>query len=164
MIQSGLLISSKQKWLIPSICNLLVSKVDRNESLPNIIREGLFFQKRVPSIGVEDYVERILKFCVIEGSTLVLALIYLDRVCKKQRFTLNLNNFHILFLMAIVMALIYNEDVIYKNEYFAKIGGIPFQKFGIYQKCFLEMINFKLFVGKNEYESYFRYIDENLHC
>lgn len=53
-----------------------------------------FLSKTIPSISIEDYLERIKKYAKLEQSTLVLILIYIDRVCNLNQISLNYYNIH----------------------------------------------------------------------
>ncbi len=55
---------------------------------------SVFSSKKPPSITIIAYLERIVKYMQIEESTLILCLIYIDRVCDVNKIQLNDNNIH----------------------------------------------------------------------
>lgn len=53
-----------------------------------------FLSKKVPGITIKNYLERLVKYSKIENTTLVLILIYIDRVCDLNKIRLNYFNIH----------------------------------------------------------------------
>ena len=99
----------------------------------------------------------------MEDSTLIIALIYIDRICIKKGITLTQYNIHRLLFTSILISIKYNEDIIYDNLYYSKIGGVPKAELSKLENEFLKMIGFDLFVSEEVYKKYFTYlnIDEN---
>ena len=50
--------------------------------------------KIVPQITIKAFIERIIKYTKIEESTLILILVYIDRVCDNHKIVLNFYNIH----------------------------------------------------------------------
>ena len=46
------------------------------------------------------------------------------------------------------------DDKYYNNNYFAKAGGVTNEEINNYERVFLQLINFNLFVGSNLYYNY----------
>ena len=53
-----------------------------------------FYAKKIPSINVLSYLERIIKYSKMEETTLVVVLIYIDKLCESNNFLLTENNIH----------------------------------------------------------------------
>lgn len=53
-----------------------------------------FTAKKPPSICIQSYIERILKYTHLEDSSLVIALILIDRACEISDIVLNECNVH----------------------------------------------------------------------
>ena len=53
-----------------------------------------FTAKKPPSISILAYLERIMKYCKLEDSTMVVALILIDRLCDMNNFQISKNNIH----------------------------------------------------------------------
>ena len=107
----------------------------------------------LPAISLLDYLRRILYYVKIEFSTLILAMIYIDRVCKKKVF-LNEFNIHRIMIIAIYIAYTYNEDIIYDNNYLSLVSGMSKNEIVTLEEDFLELIEFNLFVKDEIYEQY----------
>lgn len=57
-------------------------------------KNNSFYAKKVPSISILNYFERILKYTKMEDTTLVIVLIYIDKLCESSNFLLTENNIH----------------------------------------------------------------------
>lgn len=82
-----------------SITTILSEIIEENmDNSKHKLREAQkntsFFSKKIPSISIQAYFERILKYTKMEGSTLVIVLIYIDRLCENNDFLLTSNNIH----------------------------------------------------------------------
>ena len=119
-------------------------------------QDGHFTFKVQPSIPLFVYLQRILKYVKIEFSTLIIAMIYIDRICKEKVF-LNEFNIHRIMLISIYMAYIYNEDCVFNNEYLALVSGLSKAEMMTLQEDFLDLIEFNLFVSDEVFEQYKKY-------
>ena len=122
----------------------------------NSNQDGHFTYKVKPGISLLDYLRRILKYVKIEYSTLIIAMIYIDRICKEKVF-LNEFNIHRVMLIAIYMAYTYNEDRIYDNKYLALVSGLNKSEMLLLEEDFLDLIDFNLFVREEIFEQYQKY-------
>ena len=119
--------------------------------------DGHFTYKVKPPISLLDYLKRIIKYLKIEFSTLIISMIYIDRICKERVF-INEYNIHRVMLISIYIAYTFNEDCIHDNNYLALVSGISKKEMVLLENEFLELIDFKLFVSDdtfNEYKKYF---------
>jgi hypothetical protein len=85
--------------IVKSITSILDEIVNENMDKSKAkIRESQknnsFYAKKIPSIPVISYIERILKYSKMEEPTLVVMLIYIDRLCENNNFLLTENNIH----------------------------------------------------------------------
>ena len=83
-------ITKKNLNLISSISNILNTILESNKKLKNF-KEILkaqskmnFSSNTIPNISIKDYLIRILTYSCVEKSTLILALILIDRVTKNR--------------------------------------------------------------------------------
>ncbi len=53
-----------------------------------------FTSKKPPTITIQAYLERILKYTKMEKSTLIITLIYIDRLCEFNQIMLSPFNIH----------------------------------------------------------------------
>ena len=116
-------------------------------------QDGHFTFKVYPSISLFDYLQRIIKYVKIELSTLIIAMIYIDRICREKVF-LNEFNIHRIMLISIYMAYIYNEDCVFDNKYLALVSGLSKAEMMTLQEDFLDLVEFNLYVSDDEFEQY----------
>jgi hypothetical protein len=145
--------------LLTSIANTLI-KVLEESNKDNEIKQIIRNQKKMPfssntapQISIFDYLKRIQTYGGMENSTLILSLIYIDRLCEKN-ITLTKFNIHRILFAAILIAVKYNEDSFYENSYYAQIAGIKNKELKVIEYTFLEMINFNAYVDENTYNLY----------
>ena len=72
-----------------------------------------------PSISINDYLERLYKYSKMNISTVILILIYIDRICNINKFKLTYYIIHKLILSSMVVAIKYNEDEYYSIKVYA---------------------------------------------
>lgn len=113
-----------------------------------------FLSKKIPSVSIFKYLKRLSNYNKMNGSTLILMLIYIDKVCEKYNFKLNFFIVHKIILASLICATKFNEDFYYSMEYYSKSGGVKKQEIINLEYEFLVMMNFSLFVENDLYEKY----------
>ena len=119
---------------------------------------SLFTLKTIPKISIEDYLNRIQKYTELEDSTLIIALIYIDRLSENKNIKLSIYNVHRILFTAVLLAIKYNEDEIYENNIFAEIFGVSNKELNNLESEFLDLIEFKLFITKKIFQIYYNKI------
>ena len=117
-----------------------------------------FLSKKIPSISIQNFLERLTKYSKMENNTLILILIYIDRFCDINKVRLNYFNIHKLIIASMLIAIKYNEDDYYNNTFYAKIGGVKKSEIDVLEYQFLILIDFKLYVSEELFEKYSDYI------
>ena len=141
-----------------------------SETLNSIIQESKkpnkkqndhspFTHEHAPKISLFDYLLRIQKYTEVEDSTLIIALIYIDRICKKKGIVLSKYNIHRLLFTAILIAIKYNEDIICDNLYYSKIAGVTKKELQVLEYEFMKIIDFDLFVSNKIYQTYYDFLN-----
>ena len=117
------------------------------------------FSKQIPSkVGLQYFLGRIIRYSQIEKSTLITILIYVDRMCITSGIILNPHNIHRLILGCLILAIKYNEDIYFNNEYYAKVGGVSLKEMNNLELTSFELIDHNLFISDDIYEKYLAYI------
>ncbi|KAJ1673021.1 Pho80p cyclin, partial [Spiromyces aspiralis] len=76
-------------------------------------------------IPVLDYIQRIIKYTNLEPACLLILLIYVDRVCERNKlFTISSLTVHRFIIAAITVGCKSLCDVYFTNAHYAKVGGI----------------------------------------
>ena len=139
--------------LLTDICEENKARADQKSSLPNI-----FYSKKIPGISIGDYLSRLQKYSKINESTIILILIYIDRICNKNQIKLSYYNIHKIILASFVIAIKYNEDDDYPSKFYASLGGVPKEKIHLLEYEFLALIDFNLYVDIELFNKYNDYI------
>ena len=117
------------------------------------------FSTKSPSkVTLQYFFGRIKKYTKIEKSTLIIILIYADRMCTTSGIILNPHNIHRIILGCLLLAIKYNEDLYYTNEQYAKVGGVSVQELNDLELYSIQLLNFNLFISEDIYEKYIQYI------
>ena len=154
--------SPKESSLIlKKISELLTDICDENKKEKNLFYKPLksFYSMNIPIISIKDYLEHLYKYTKISSSTIVLILIYIDRICNLYKCKLSYYNIHKLILGSMVVASKYNEDYyFYSLKYYAKIGGVSQAEIFNLEYNFLALLNFKLYVTEELFCKYNDYL------
>ncbi len=94
-----------------------------------------FHARNIPSISIEAYLQRILKYCPITNEVFLSLLVYFDRMSRAhvgssvvtdgrrdRGFAIDSYNVHRLVIAGITVASKFFSDVFYTNSRYAKVG------------------------------------------
>ena len=156
-------ISSEKKIsqkLIETASSILETIIEENKKQKKTQKEidKIFSHSREAEISLFDYLSRIYKYSVINDSTLIMSLIYIDRICKNKGVKLNKHNIHRILFCAILASIKFNEDKLYPNSFYANIAGISVEELLKLESAFLQLIDFKLFISDEIYNIYSTYL------
>ena len=127
-----------------------INKSDSNESA--II--SVFTSNKTPQISIKKYLTRIMKYSKPETSTVIICLIYIDKICENSSLQLSIYNIHRIILSCMILALKYNEDDYYSNKYYAKVGGISLKELNELEYNIMVLLQFNFFIDDITYEKY----------
>jgi hypothetical protein len=117
-----------------------------------------FSTKSPPKVSLQYFLGRIKKYSKIEKSTLIIILIYADRMCTTSGIILNPFNIHRIILGCLLLAIKYNEDIYFTNEQYAKIGGVSLQELNCLEDFSIQLLNYNLYITEDIYQKYLKYI------
>ena len=143
--------------LTSSISKIILEFIKSNSNIGHDSKDP-FSSKTIPGIPIDYYIERIKKYSGVEDSTLVLTLIYCDKICGLNNFLIQPHNIHRLFISCCLLAIKFNEDCFYTNEYYAKVGGIDLKEMNYLERSCIELLNFDLFIDDDLYKKYLNYL------
>ena len=152
--------------LIKAISQSLITILEENKTMQNIkeviIKQSkmIFSSKSIPNISIKDYLIRIQTYSEIDKTTLILALILIDKLCKKAKLILTYYNIHKILFGAILIAIKYNEDNYYDNKFYSEIAGVQLKELKLIEYTFLELNDFNVFVNDKEFEQYRLYLED----
>ena len=120
----------------------------------------IFYLEEIPTISLENYIKRLVKYTKINISTLILSIIYIDKFCEKCKYYLSFNNVYRLLLASTLMSIKFNEDVTVNTKTYSKIAGVTINDLNIleYQICIA--LDFDFYVEADYYQQYFNYFSK----
>uniref|UniRef100_A0A2P2L753 Cyclin-P3-1 isoform X1 n=2 Tax=Rhizophora mucronata TaxID=61149 RepID=A0A2P2L753_RHIMU len=139
------------------LSSLLERSVQKNEmqSEANQIKDVTVFQGlRVPSVSIQQYIDRIFRYSGCSPSCFVIAQIYVDRFLHQTNVHLTSLNVHRLLITSVLLAAKFNDDAFFNNAYYAKVGGISTAELNRLEMKFLFSIDFRLHVNAHTFGSY----------
>ena len=117
-----------------------------------------FISKKIPSISINDYIERLLKYGHVSEEIFILVLIYIDRLYRNHKINLNYYNIHKLILASFIVTIKFHEDECYSLNYYAKLGGISKKEIIKLEYDFLNLLDFRLYISEELYLKYNNYL------
>ncbi|CAD8092441.1 unnamed protein product [Paramecium sonneborni] len=143
--------------LLITIAKILEEILKETDQL-GLQQVSAFHTSRVPSISIQSYIQRIAKYTHCNSVCFVFALIYLDKVQEMhQNLILNshcIHRYELVILLSIMVAIKYYDDEYFKNEYYAKVGGLSLKEINQLEMEFLDLLNYELFIQKEVFEVY----------
>lgn len=139
-----------------------------------------FHARNVPTISLEAYLLRILKYCPTTNEVFLSLLVYFDRMSKLngeatgRTFVIDSYNIHRLVIAGVTVASKFFSDVFYTNSRYAKVcasfvfsltnmltrcplpkvGGLPQSELNQLELQFLLLNDFTLVIPKDEMQRY----------
>lgn len=126
----------------------------------NIEKMFNFTEKNPQLMSFVDCVYSIKMILNPEISTLVLTLIYIDRVSQSQekQIMINNNNVYKLFVIAFFIASKYNEDFHVPIKILSHVSKLPFVELFELENLFFKLIKFNLYINEETYNIYYKYL------
>ena len=143
--------------IINSISLNLKDIIGENESQSKYNHRDIFYLSSIPSISLNEYIKRIMKYSKMDISSLISAIIYIDRFCNKNNYILTKNNIYFILLSAILISIKFNEDYPVSNKYYSEIAGIPIDTLRKLEIKMCLMLHFSLNIKYNVYKQYYDY-------
>ncbi|KEP51762.1 cyclin-domain protein [Rhizoctonia solani 123E] len=126
-----------------------------------------FHARNIPSISIEQYLLRILKYCPTTNEVFLGLLVYFDRMSKlatecaapqspapHRTLTIDSYNIHRLLIAGVTVASKFFSDVFYTNSRYAKVGGLPQSELNQLELQFLLLNDFRLSIPIDEMQRY----------
>ena len=152
--------------LLNKITKILSIVLEENKTSDNY-KEKLSLQKNMsftsynkPSLSIIQYLYRIQNYTEVEDNTIIIALMYIDRLCEISSLLLTPYNIHRIIFVSILLAIKYNEDICFGFDFYAKIGGISICELKKLERDFVCLIRFKFYIDKSEFDNYKSYIND----
>lgn len=108
----------------------------------------------VPEISLEDYLWRIVDYCYISPTSLVLACILIDKLIQDHGLMLSQLNIFKLFFTSVRVASKVHELRSLSNKNFAVVGGVTAAQLNALESTFVGVFNWELWVSHETFRTY----------
>jgi len=116
--------------------------------------KNCFQSVKLPACSLKAYASRIHEYFQCSRECWVMALAYIERIIKlNPTFQVTEMTCHRLLLISVAVAVKFQDDEYYSNEYFAKIGGITTKELNALEAEFLQLIGWRLDIQVAEYNA-----------
>ena len=146
--------------IIKAIIANLNDIIEENKKRINrkyISKDNLFYLEKLPNISLGDYILYLMKYNNINISTLILAVIYLDKFCEKYNYVLTMHNIYRIILISIFISIKYNEDMFVSAIIYAQIAGVCVEDLLNLEYNMCVALEFGFYVKEELYQQYFIY-------
>jgi hypothetical protein len=146
---------------VASILREIINESEKQELL-SCKDYDIFSSKKVPSMSIEEYLQRIVKYTKIEESMLISVVVLIDRACEKRNFVLKYSNIHKILMSSVLINIKFLDDDCFENSFYAKVGGMSLQELNLLEYHFYVLLNFNAHINKTLYRKYRDYFQEFL--
>lgn len=111
-----------------------------------------FFSTSIADIGIQDYIQRLLRYTKCSDAVFVNAIVLLRRLAKKdKRLQLTHHNVHRLLITSVMISAKFLDHAWYSNSYYATVGGIPsVQELNCLEVQMLKLLDYRVLVAAEE--------------
>ena len=137
--------------------------------------QSKFHSSCVPSVSITDYLDRfarmpvgsccypliccrIRRYSKCAPESLVLTLVYIDRLLSASGLLFSPLTAHRSLMAAFLLAVKFNDDHFYDNAFYARVGGVPTAELNDLESSFLSAVDFRLHVWPETFEDYYNEI------
>ena len=140
--------------------NDIIEENRKRINIKYITKDNLFYLDQVPNISFGDYIIHLMKYTHISISTLILAVIYIDKFCEKFKYVLTLHNIYRIILISIFIGIKYNEDLLVNANIYAQIAGICTDDLLNLEYNMCVALEFGFYVKEDLFQQYFIYFSK----
>ena len=140
--------------------NDIIEENRKRINMKYISKDNIFYLEQLPNITFGDYILHLMKNTHINISTLILAVIYIDKFCEKFKYVLTLHNIHRIILISIFISMKYNEDCFVNANIYAQIAGVCTEDLLNLELNMCVALEFGFYVKEELYQQYFVYFSK----
>ncbi|OZJ05358.1 hypothetical protein BZG36_01533 [Bifiguratus adelaidae] len=114
-----------------------------------------FHARSVPTISIQAYLTRILKYCPCNNEVFLSLLVYFNRMTERNgSFVVDSYNVHRLIISGVMVSAKFFSDVFFTNSRYAKVGGLPVGELNTLEVEFLALNDFSLYISVPELQAW----------
>eukprot|EP00211_Chloroparvula_japonica_P015722 CAMPEP_0119146394 /NCGR_PEP_ID=MMETSP1310-20130426/38858_1 /TAXON_ID=464262 /ORGANISM="Genus nov. species nov., Strain RCC2339" /LENGTH=211 /DNA_ID=CAMNT_0007138287 /DNA_START=305 /DNA_END=936 /DNA_ORIENTATION=- len=132
---------------LTTILERMVTEAGRPGGVPGVLasEDTLFHAKRIPQIALEDYADRIVRYCPSSYAAFVYTFVYIRRLCTLFGHTLvNAHSVHRILCACHVVAAKFCDDVFETNSFYARVGGVSRNELNALEVQLLALLDFRV--------------------
>lgn len=114
-----------------------------------------FYSNQPCPYPISSYLRRICQYSGCSNEVFVFVMVYIDRLVCNGLINLTRTNIHRIIITSTMVAAKFYDDQFYYNPFFATVGGIKAHEINTLEIELLFLLEFNLFVTREEYERYY---------
>ena len=103
---------------------------------------------------IADLILKVSNSLKFDFETVVIAMIYIERLTSKTKIRLNSENWKSILLSSLILASKFWEDCRFSNNDFVEFSNFSITNIFIMEIRWAQFLNYEMFVGKAEYDSF----------
>ncbi len=103
-----------------------------------------------PVTSTLDYLAGLIKGTRASPCVFTSAMVLLERAVDSGAFSLSPGNVHVLYGVALTLAIKWHEDFFFTNAFYASLCGVPLKPFNRLEREFLRALNYSVAVNEAE--------------
>eukprot|EP01132_Coremiostelium_polycephalum_P000871 gene871-1090_t len=151
---------TKDNILLDVLCTVINKLITNGDKIKNDRREFYPPNRKPPTIGIDAYLARLLKYSPCSKECFVMSLVYIDRFLRNCDLIVNSMNIHRLVITSLLISTKYLDDIFYNNEFYSQVGGISLREMNGLEVCFLSMMDYTVNCSLDEFEKYAREVEK----
>lgn len=147
--------------MVPSLCDALNAVIvahqlasRRKSVVDQSSKFSEFETSAVPDISLADYLWRVVDYCYISPTSLILACILIDRLIVEHNLILSTLNIFKLFFTSVRVASKIHELRSLSNKNFAVVGGVSAAQLNALECSFVNLFQWSLWVEHEHFATY----------
>ena len=144
--------------LIDSLCSLIEKIFVKNKNKKS--HKNIFYLSELPKLNFKEYIILLYKCLNYDISTLLLSYISMNKLIKKLKLELTINNFYKLFASSLLVNSKFYEESVHSLSFFSKISGISKKTLLQLEFEYYRLIHYDLFIDDKLYEEYFEFFNK----
>lgn len=121
-----------------------------------------FYSKAPPPIGIDEYLERIHRFCPMSTAVYLATSLYIFRLAVEERaIPVTRRNAHRLLLAGLRVAMKALEDLSYPHAKIARVGGVTVAELARLEISFCFLTGFELVVDEETLRNHMETLKKN---
>ena len=147
------------KAIVANLSDIIEENLKRI-NIKYISKNNIFYLEQLPNLTFGDYILHLMKYTHINISTLILAVIYIDKFCEKFKFVLTRHNIYRIILISIFISMKYNEDMFVNANIYSQIAGVSTEDILNLEYNMCVALEFGFYVKEELYQQYFVYFSK----